>query len=59
MFVFAGWTLMAFFGAMVAQSGAQLSEWWREMFLIALFPAIGTAHLAFLGRQGSNQLASI
>ena len=57
MCLFAGWTLLTYLGVMVALSGAQLSEWWRESFLIALLPAIGTAHLVFLSRQAPNQLA--
>jgi len=51
MCVLAAWTLIAYFGTMIALSGLEPLQWWREAFLIALLPAIGAAHLAFVGRQ--------
>jgi len=51
MCVFAAWTLLAYFGTMITVSRLEATQWWREAFLIALLPAIGAAHLAFVSRQ--------
>jgi hypothetical protein len=49
--VLAAWTLVAYLLYMLSRSGGTSLDWWRGYILIALLPAVGTAHLIYLARS--------
>jgi hypothetical protein len=51
--VLAAWTLVAYLLYMFSRSGGTWTslDWWRGYILIALLPALGTAHLIYLARS--------
>jgi len=52
--VIATWTLLAYSLHVLAAAGGSAGDWWREFVLIALLPAVGIAHLSYLGLHQSG-----
>jgi hypothetical protein len=53
----AAWTVLGFL-LLVLGGDATVNEWWREFVLIALLPAIGSAHLIFIASRSANKLTA-
>jgi hypothetical protein len=53
--VLAAWTVVAYLLYMLSRSGGTWTslDWWRGYILIALLPALGTAHLIYLARSAN------
>jgi hypothetical protein len=52
----AAWTVLAYILLLVTGNGT-VTEWWREFILIAVLPAVGSAHLIFIARARSQERA--
>jgi hypothetical protein len=52
----AAWTLMAYFAQIVTFGQSHLSDWWRDIVLIAVLPAIAVLHLVSLNSQRRRSL---
>jgi len=54
----ATWTILAFASGLAIGGNGSIGEWWREFVLIALLPAVGSAHLIFIANRSSSRLTT-
>ena len=59
MCVLASWTFLAYSGLIVRNEGGLSSDGWRSFVLIALLPAVASAHLLYLTRETRRERAAI
>jgi hypothetical protein len=59
MCVLASWTFLAYSGLIVRNEGGLSSDGWRSFVLIALLPALASAHLLYLAHETRRERAAI
>jgi hypothetical protein len=57
--VLAAWTFVAYSGLIVRNEGGLSSDGWRSFVLIALLPALATAHLIYMANETRSQGAAV
>ena len=57
--ILAAWVLLADLMFLLASNGAMQLDWWRGYILVALLPALATAHLIYLSTQSKAVGATV
>ena len=52
----AAWTLAAYFAQILTFGQSHVSDWWREIVIIAVLPTLAVLHLVFINSHRQNSL---
>jgi hypothetical protein len=57
--VLAAWTFVAYSGLIIRNEGGLSTDGWRSFVLIALLPALATAHLTYMAHETRGRSAAV